>query len=354
MNITIAPHSKGGIRSVVEGYENNGFFERHHVTIIWSYEDGGFLLRQYVLLQALIRFIALLIKHQFKADSINLVHCHVAAHGSFFRKALFAMIARAFKKPVIWHLHASQMKVFYDQQGVWGKRFIHMQFERAHTVIVLSEQWRKFISEIAPRARIAVVPNCVNVMSPRNATIKPAPHILSLGVVGERKGSYDLINAFAKVLKVYPEAKLTLAGNGEVAQAQQLVNTLGLQNHVELTGWIDANARKMLLERATIYALPSYNEGLPVSVLEAMGASLPVVTTPVGGLPDLIEHGINGILITPGDITQLSEALMSLITDLKNSIKIANAGYETVKNHYSQEVVMPLLNQIYQSLHNKV
>lgn len=354
MNITIAPHSKGGIRSVVEGYQENGFFDRHAVKIIWSYEDSGFVIRQCVLIWALIRFIALLIKVSITQDKIGLVHCHVAAHGSFFRKALFAMIARAFKKPVIWHLHASQMKVFYDSQGAWGKRFIQKQFERAHTVIVLSKQWHDYISDIAPRANIYIVPNCVNVKPLRTHTVDAAPHIISLGMVGERKGSYDLINAFAKVLKVYPAATLTLAGNGDVERAQMLINTLGLQNRVVLTGWIDAGAREELLTRATIYTLPSYNEGLPVSVLEAMASSLPIITTPVGGLPDLIENGVNGMLVAPGNVDELAAALISLICDPQLSAKLAKAGHTTVTQKYSQAAIMPILEDIYQSINHRI
>jgi glycosyltransferase involved in cell wall biosynthesis len=345
--VTVAPKGRGGIRSVVEGYRSCGFFERHDARIIWSYEEGGVLHRQLVLARALLQFVA-----QLAGRRVALLHCHVAAHGSFFRKGLFAELARLFGRPVLWHLHASKMQVFHEAQPAPGRWFIRRQFERATRVIVLSPQWRDYVASIAPGSRIEVLANAVPLRPAGDATGAQdgAVRILSLGLVGQRKGSYDLIEAFARLAPHVPQASLTIAGNGEVERARTEVSRLGLDGRVHLPGWIEAAQKDQLLASAQIYVLPSYNEGLPVSVLEAMAAAVPVVTTPVGGLPDLIANGGNGILTPAGDREALAAVLVELCRDVQMRRRIGAAGRETIANTYAQDVVMPKLDAIYRDV----
>ena len=345
--ITIAPQGRGGIRSVVEGYVACGFLGRRQADIIWSYAEGEFLARQLVLARALLTFVAQLLRQR-----VALVHCHVAAHGSFFRKALFAEMARLFRRPVLWHLHASKMQVFYDAQPWLGQWFIRRQFELATRVIVLSPQWQDYVRAIAPAARIEILANSVPLkpVTERVRRAGEAIEILSLGLVGQRKGSYDLIEAFGRLVRAVPEARLTIAGNGEVDQARALVTRLGLEGKVRLPGWIEMAQKDALLHNADIYVLPSYNEGLPVSVLEAMASGVPVVTTPVGGLPDLIHNGVNGILVPAGDVEALANALMELCHNPMRGCEIGGAGRETVAENYALEVVIPKLDEIYDSV----
>ncbi|WP_246191372.1 glycosyltransferase family 4 protein [Aureimonas leprariae] len=334
--------ARGGMRSVVDAYRRDGFIERENVRLIAAYCDGGFLRRQIVLLAALVEFAWLLATRR-----IELVHIHAAMRGSFWRKHLFASLARTFRVPVILHLHGSEMRQFYEAQRPQVQHLIRRNLEKSDRVLVLSESWRSFIERIAPAARITVVPNYVTVPARPAADGRDGAEVLFLGLVGPRKGTFDLIEAFAGVAARHPAARLTVGGNGEVEKAATLVGERGLGAQVSLAGWVDGEGKTRLLERSSIYALPSYNEGLPMSVLEAMAAELAVVTTRVGGIPELITDGVDGLLLEPGDKQGLEASLDLLLGDGERRRAIAAAGRRRVETTYSDEVVLPLLHRIY-------
>ncbi|MGB3519076.1 MAG: glycosyltransferase family 4 protein, partial [Elainellaceae cyanobacterium] len=140
--------------------------------------------------------------------------------------------------------------------------------------------------------------------------------IIFLGRIGHRKGSFDVIKAFAKAMPHFScPVILQMAGDGEIEKAKQLVKSFQLEDQIHLLGWIGQDQRNQVLSESNIFVLPSYNEGLPLSLLEAMSWGLPVITSPVGGIPEVIEHNKNGILCTPGDVNTLSESLINLVED---------------------------------------
>lgn len=333
------------MRSVVEAYVADGFIARHHVELVASYIDGGFIRRQIALLIALLKFGRLL-----ATRPIGLVHCHAAMRGSFWRKNLFAIIARRLGHPVILHLHGSEMRSFYASQPPILKRVIRHLLERASRVIVLSESWREFVSSIAPNAQIVVVPNYVRVPALPSPGVRREQQVAFLGLVGDRKGVFDLIPAFASLANRHPAARLTIAGNGEVERAARAVSALGIGGQITLPGWTDGAARARLLEESSIYVLPSYNEGLPMSVLEAMAAGLATVTSRAGGLPELIRDGVDGLLIDAGDQQGISAALDRLLTDSALRERLMRAGRARVEQSYSDRVVLPMLDAIYDEL----
>lgn len=334
--------ARGGMRSVVEAYRRDGFIEAEKIRLIASYDDGGFAARQLLLVRSLALFVWLLMTRR-----VELVHCHAAMRGSFWRKGFFSSLARLFGVPVLLHLHGSEMKPFYASQRPAVQRMIRRHLERAHRVIVLSESWRTFIASVAPAARVVVVPNYVRLPPERPVETRNADQLLFLGLVGPRKGTFDLVEAFAAVHAAHPAARLVIGGNGEVEKAGELVARHGLGAAIELAGWVDGPARQRLLDAAGIYVLPSYNEGLPMSVLEAMAEGLAVVTTRVGGIPELVTDGVDGLLIEPGDKAELSRALGRLLGDEALRVRIAEAGRRRVADHYSDRVVLPMLHALY-------
>lgn len=334
--------AKGGMRSVVEAYQRDGLLDQEDVRLIASYVDGSVVTRQLVLLRALAAYIWCLLTKR-----VELVHAHAAMRGSFWRKGLFTSLARLFGVPVILHLHGSEMKPFYESQRPILQRLIRRHLEKATRVIVLSESWREFVGRIAPAAHVVIVPNYVVVPPAANDGEQSPQDILFLGLIGPRKGTFDLIPAFAEVASVYPDAKLTIGGNGEIEQAKNLISSLDLDGRAKLAGWVGLEAKERLLRSSGIYVLPSYNEGLPMSVLEAMAAGLAVITTRVGGIPELITDGVDGLLIEPGDREGLKRSLLALLEDDQLRQRLAKAGRSRVKEKYSDEAILPLLRQIY-------
>ncbi|WP_244487680.1 MULTISPECIES: glycosyltransferase family 4 protein [unclassified Aureimonas] len=334
--------ARGGMRSVVEAYQRDGFVEAENVTLIHSYTDAGTIARQILLLRALASYIWTL-----ATKRVDLVHIHAAMRGSFWRKGLFSSLARMFKVPVILHLHGSEMKLFYGSQRPAVQKMIRGHLEKADRVVVLSQSWKDFVSSIAPAARISVVPNYVTLPDLPGQAAQNPRDILFLGLIGPRKGTFDLIESFASIVPNHEGARLIIGGNGQVDEAAVLIRERGLDGHAVLAGWVDGAKKTELLATSGIYALPSYNEGLPMSVLEAMAAGLAVVTTRVGGIPELVTDGVDGILLEPGDRVGLSRALDALLGDDKMRRRIAEAGRARIEAQYSNHVVLPMLHTIY-------
>ncbi|WP_420143855.1 glycosyltransferase family 4 protein [Sphingobium sp.] len=343
INVTIWCAARGGMRSVVEAYRRDGFVAQENIQLIASYADGGIVHRQIILVRAMMRYVATLATRR-----VSLVHCHAAMRGSFWRKGLFASLARLFRIPVILHLHGSEMKPFYRSQPSFLQAMIRRHLEKATCVLVLSESWRAFIGEIAPAAKVVILPNYVPLPT-RPAADRTGKTILFLGLVGDRKGVFDLIPAFAQVHRRHPDARLVIGGNGDVARARAMVDSLGLGDAVTLAGWVDGAGKAALLDQADIYTLPSYNEGLPMSVLEAMAEGLPVVTSHAGGLPELIENGRNGLLVAAGDREGLATALGRLLDDGALRRDMGDAARDRIAQGYSDKVILPQLAAIYRT-----
>ena len=333
----------GGIRSVVEGYQRDGLFDRWNVELIFTHDSVMVIKKLKIALKAFFRVLFLLL-----TKKISLLHIHQAMRGSFWRKSLYAIMGRLFGIPVILHLHGSEFKNFFYALPLFAKRLVVSQFESAKVVMVLSESWRMFVLDVAPKANVYVLPNYVETpeLIPKRKA-KLTINVLILGIVGERKGIYDLLPALSQALQAVPQLHLQIGGDGEVDKAKEKAHDLGLDAHAKFLGWVSGESKKELLREADIYVLPSYNEGLPVSLIEAMSWGIPVITTTVGGIPELIKDQDNGFLIEPGDRVSLQKWLEQLGQNHVLRNKIGIAGRQTILRGYSKKVVLPLLESLY-------
>lgn len=347
MVVMLCTAARGGMRSVVEGYRADGLFSRHDVRLLFTHDEGSPLRRVAIAASAYLRFVGLLLTR-----GVDLVHAHVAMRGSFWRKMVFAVTARRFGVPVVLHLHGSEMKLFHAQQPPWRQRLIARQLEASSRVLVLSRSWMDFVSAIAPAARVEVVPNYVG-LPPKEKLHRPQREhvsVLFLGLIGQRKGVYDLIPALDKARRLSPAIRLRIGGNGETERVERQITELGLADHVSLLGWVSGDDKQRELAQADIFVLPSYNEGLPMSVLEAMAWGLPVITTRVGGIPELVDHESTGVLVDPGDIDALADALVRLAGDPVLRAAIGAAARERVESAHAPEVVLGKLDELYRAL----
>ena len=160
----------------------------------------------------------------------------------------------------------------------------------------------------------------------------PPVKFLFLGRIGERKGAFDLIKAFS----LLPEgeknnSELIMAGDGDLEEARNLVDHLNVSDQITFPGWIDTEERDRLLDQGSVFVLPSYNEGLPLSMLEAMAWGLPVIVTPVGGISEIVHDGENGLVVEPSNIEQLSGAMESLIVNEDLRTSLGDQGRKSVE-----------------------
>lgn len=341
--LMVCTQARGGMRSVVEAYARDGLFERWGFKSLWTHREGSALTRVAVALQAYMELVWLLAR-----GGVSFMHVHAAMRGSFWRKSFFVATARHFGVPSIIHLHGSEMKTFYETLTPERQQGVKQSLEKAQAVVVLSESWREFVAKIAPQAHITVINNYVTLPAERAQEPDAGTfNVLFLGILGQRKGIYDLLDSWPAVLTAIPGARLLVGGNGEVDLAKSRAASLGISASVDFLGWVDGDRKVELLQNASAFVLPSYNEGLPMSVLEAMSWGKPVVTTRVGGIPELITNEQDGLLINAGDQAALSAALIRLGTDGAYRLMIGKAGRQRVASNFSDAAVLPRLEAVY-------
>lgn len=277
---------------------------------------------------AIVTFLYQLLKNR-----VDVVHIHVSERGSVLRKSILALVAFAFRKPVIMHTHGCEFHIFYDNLPKVAQRLLSKIWQNCSRVIVLSKSWQQtYIRQLHLQPdRVLVKYNPVSV--PQNVTTKKNHSekitFLFLGKINQRKGIFDLFEAIAQLSFNYQKKiELVIAGSGEINKAIALAQELKIDFLISFPGWVNTKQRDCLLKKADIFVLPSYNEGLPMALLEAMTWKLPVITTPVGGIPEIVIHNENGLLIEPGNIEELLESIQTLIDDESLRSNLGNAAYE--------------------------
>ena len=246
----------------------------------------------------------------------SIVHIHFASSGSALRKMILAdMVTRA-GRPLVLHAHGGYFDQFHRKLPAFLRRTVDGILQRANVLIALSPRWRDFYvneCEVSP-SHVAVLPNPVR-WSPDvpNRAGRTTVQFVFLGRMSQKKGAYDLVNAFAAMPEAArARARLTLAGDGDLEALRKLAEPFG--ERVRVLSWIDSSERERLLAESDVFVLPSYNEGVPMALLEAMAAGLPAIVTPVGGIPDVLRHGVEGLMVEPARVTDLSAAMTRMVT----------------------------------------
>lgn len=321
--IVLAPcrHARGGISAVLKLYEQSDMWGKYHCRWIATYRDGSYLCKLWFFFKGLAEYLVLL-------PFYDIVHIHFSLSGSARRKFPFFRLAKWLGKPIVIHLHCGS-----QIDDIWNNKYQTM-FEQCDCGILLSESLKsKIESHIGQSDKLRVVYNPCPKVSGTDCYAKKK-QILFSGTLYDGKGYKDLIRAFALIATRCPQWRLVFAGNGDVDKALSLANELGVKEQVEFLGWVSGLVKHKVFCESSALCLPSYAEGFPMAVLDAWAYGLPVITTPVGGIPDVAIDGENMLLFEPGDVNQLAMLLDRLISDdrLRNllsaeSLKMASDGF---------------------------
>jgi glycosyltransferase involved in cell wall biosynthesis len=240
----------------------------------------------------------------------------------------------AFGATVIMHAHGGYYRQHWKEMSPTARSITLSTLLRIKRLVVLGEGWREFFESIGiPKHRIVVLPNPVVLPEsvPERAAGDPVRFVY-FGLITPRKGVFDLVEAVAKLS---PECRarvhFTLAGNGDVAKLRERAASLGVQDVVDIREWVDAIERDKLLAEANAFVLPSHTEGLPMSLLEAMAWGLAPICTPVGSIPEYVINDANGILVPPGDVPQLAQAIEKLVAQDEQRTYMGRLARATVE-----------------------
>lgn len=287
--------------------------------------------------------------------AIRIIHIQGSSHGSFYRKLLLFVTAKyGFGKQVIYHMHGSRFESFYRKSDPVSKYLIRFLVERADMVIGLSDYWRTFFAQDFRVRRLEVLGNVIHQRDSAEVFYPKAAggplNVLFLGAIGQRKGIFDLLDVLREHRDAF-EGRLVLriGGNGETERLQEYIREHNLAALVQFDGWVSGEKKHELLSISDVYVLPSYHEGLPISILEAMNYHLPIISTPVGGTAEAVQEGINGFLVTPGDRDALYNRLLLFVAqpDLARTMGLASGQ---IVRRYLPETIFAHLCAIYESM----
>jgi len=288
-------------------------------------------------------------------DAPDIVHLHASAGPSFYRKAILAAVARRFRKRVIFQVHSGRFVDFYDDGPAVLRRAIASTLDSADVIIVLAQVWKARFASLTRNPRITVLPNPVDCAA---FAAEPGQHdgatLLYLGDIAPHKGVFDLLAALAIIRGRQPEARLVLCGRGPTdqesgARPAACRSPTGWNVRVTSAG----GAKQRLLREAAIYVHPAYVEALGVSLLEALAAGLPIVATRTGGIPDVVEDGVNGLLVAPGDVEALARSVIDLLNRPDRRAEIARRNRDKAVRHFDLPIVAGRLATLYTAVRSR-
>ena len=221
-------------------------------------------------------------------------------------------------------------------------------YRLAHRVVANSEAaGAQVIEEGVPRARVAVIPNGIDLDRYGAPTTRPSRRIVTtVANLRAEKGHDVLLDAAATVLRQRPDVVFQFAGNGpRRAALEQQAQELGVDGAIRFLGHCEDVPA--LLRDSDLFVLPSRSEAFPNGVMEAMAARLPVVASNVGGIPELIAHERNGLLVPPGDAAALAAGILRVLQRPDEAAALAAEGRHTVEERYSFDRMVREFERLY-------
>jgi len=304
--------------------------------------EGSKAKKMLTFVKSLFRLIPLL-----AGSEIKIVHVHGSSDGSFVRKAIIIILSKWAGKKVVYHIHSGGFKTFTAKHP----KSVRAILSKSDYVVALSDYWKDYFEKDMHCRQVAVVHNIMDRPqedhSQRDAQLCT---FLFLGKICDHKGTFDLLDVIVEHLSSFRgRMRLLIAGNGETTRLEEYIRSHQLEDIVHFKGWVNGEEKRRLLNMSDVVILPSYYEGVPICLLEGFSYHLPAISTCVGGIPEILHDGANGILIQPGDKSALFEAMMRMTNHPEQRQAMGDQAFEISKEHLPEKVEESLL-QIYSKL----
>lgn len=341
--LTIGPEynpPKGGIAQCIATYQQTIYSNFRYLA---NSCDGGILRNTWKLASSLMRLCCIL---GFRKN-IRIVHIHTASYNSFRRSSLFVSVAKAMGRKVVLHIHGGGFKDYYMKEP----RFVRSVLDKADALITLSASWKSFFEGITLHGNVHIVHNIIPIPITKSVNGDGRFHLLYMGQITKAKGVFDLVEMIAESKDFYKGRLILDIGGGmyDTDKLRSFISDNKLSDIVHFHGWLTGDAKTEIFNLADAYILPSYVEGVPISILEAESYGLPILSTTVGGIPEIVDEGKNGFLFTPGDRLMMKNAIDTI---MGNSALRKSMGYhskEISNKNYPSSVERELI-KVYRSL----
>jgi len=333
-------NNRGGMavseKLILEGWSNRSF----PIELLVTHHDGSALKKTYVFLWALLKYV-----FRLAFTDVSLVHIFFVSGPSFYRKSVFIILAKLFRKKVLLNCRLGNFDEFHHNSSPIIKKIIRYILSLSDGVVVLGNKERDFFVKECNIESCAVIHNSI-FCPPSFAKFDKSPTVIcTMGKLGQRKGTYDLLEAIPAILSEFPEVEFWICGDGEIEKVKQVVENKGLEKNVKLLGWVSGDEKEEIYLSTSIYVLPSYFEGMPRSILEAMSYGLPVIATNVNAIPELIEDGNTGILIEPGDANTLAGTVLKLLRDKQMRILMGQSARKSIQEKFDPRLKLAELER---------
>lgn len=337
--------AKGGMSSVARNYLENGGLIGYDIKYIPTYIAASKPIQILYFIIRYFQIFALLLTRQYK-----IVHLHMTKGGSTIRKGLVALTSKLLGIKYIIHLHKNY-EDYYKKYPKILRNFVKWIFRNADCNIVLSKDMGSFIKKIIPNNNVTIISNGAYV-PPSNLYNSKCKDILFFAVFEKRKGIFDLLKCIKHLdLRIDPNIRFHICGAGEEEDAIiKEIESLGIKHRIGRFGWIDNFEKETFFRETGIHVLPSYNEGLPMSVIETMAYGIPNISTNIPGMSSIIKDGETGFLINAGDIKALADRIKRLINDEGLRKKFSDNSYKFVKTNNSVEQMIDKTKAIYDTM----
>lgn len=337
------PHSLGGVWSAIDTLLHSPLADAYELQHVATHRDGSAAAKLRQAATGIARAGAAMVR------GVDMVWIHSSADASFRRKAVVATLARLTRTPYVFHSHTSGMVRYYEGASGSERAVVRRVLRSAALVVALGDSWERALNSMAPCVSVRVM-NPVDVPADAGHGVGGDGPVLVTGRVGDHKGSRVLVEALALVADRHPGRHLVLAGDGDPAPVRELAARLGVSDRVTLTGWVDGDRVARLLDEASVFALPSRDEGMPMALLEAMARGVPCIVTPVGGIPDLVADGEHVLFVAPDDPRGLADALDRLWSHPDEARAMGERGRQRVRERCSTTVVAGQLDECFRQI----
>lgn len=340
--LTIGPdykNLKGGIASLLKTYETNN----SNFMFKETYSSENNILNIFLFP---IKFINILIFLIFNKN-YKIIHIHGASKISFYRKYfIFIFLKYILKRKIIYHIHGGAYDKFYFTSNKVVKFFIKNMMEKSDSIICLSEYWKIYFSTTFKLKDINILNNSIEI--PKKKVLNKDHNIINLlylGKISKSKGIFDLIEVINEN-KEYLNNKiiLTIAGDEDTPSIDNLIMKYNINHIIKFIGWVEGQKKIDLLLYNDISILPSYHEGLPITLLEAMSYKMPIIATPVGGIPEILKDDYNGITIKAGEKESIFDSIVYFIDNKSKINEYGNNSFNIINNYLPNEVNKKLLS----------
>jgi glycosyltransferase involved in cell wall biosynthesis len=347
INIIFGPSENdlGGISALLKSYKKSFLLKKINSVLITTYRsDANKLVLIIIFFNAVLKFIKNLIKYK-----VEIVNLQMASNGSFFRKSIIIILCNILNIKYFVHIHGGAFINFYKKSSFIIKYLIRFVLLSANKIIVCSKFFQKDLKKIIKiKAKIVVINNSINDNFKKiKVNENKNNYILFLANLTPQKGIDDIFKISNDLISKNNNIKFVLCGRDKQDYYyNNFINNRNKSNFV-FFNYLRGKKKIDFLKRSKIFILPSYIENSPISIIEAMSASIPIISTNISGIPEQIIHNKNGFLIKPGDTNMLKKYINILVKNKTLASKMGKEGRIIFKNKFSNDISYKKLISLY-------